>query len=143
MGEDVTTALRLDVTEEHSGYVVAWIDGDDEYDVGAWVGQECAISQKALVAKRDDALSQRNLEEFEYCCVELGARAWRLEHGSELVCMASGYTTSSRSLALKLRNAVRAVRKAAQAEFDGAAPWPAWAKAAAENGWVPPKGWKP
>jgi len=136
-------ALRLDVTKEHAGYVVAWIDSDDEHDVGAWVGQENATSQKALVAKREDALSKRDRDEFEYCCVELGARAWRLEHGSELVCLASGYTTSSRSLALKLRNTVRAIRKAARVEFDGSTTWPEWAKAAAENGWVPPKGWKP
>jgi len=98
------------------------------------------------MVKHKAAFETRNREEYEFCCVELAARQMLRDDDTGVIDIhrsSQGYVIDSKARALQYRNHMRAALKAAQAEFAGGAPWPDWARDAAANGWVPPKGWKP
>jgi len=133
-----TTQLVLD--ECRTGYYLRWVDDDGE---GAWVGQDHATSILVLRTKLDSARAEQRQEDYEYLCVELAAQRWAQGYAAGIVAGEQGYIIASKARALQFRNQMRATRKSAQAEFAAGTPWPDWARSAAANGWVPPKGWKP
>lgn len=124
------------------GSCVVWVEDGEE---GAFVGQDHrGYGPADLKRLADKALADRNLDTYEYYVVELAAR--------DLLGRTSGinyepnpgaYTAETSSAAKKLLQTCRAAKKRAKLEFEANAPMPEWAKTALDQGWKPPKGWKP
>lgn len=61
-----------------------------------------------------------------------------IAHGGQLTRM-EGFEWESHAAAKKARIAI----ERALLEYEGAKPWPEWAKTAQKHGWKPPKDWTP
>lgn len=132
--------LDIDGTYDSRGYFVAWYENGEE---GAWVGQEGRRPDKELAAELKAAKDSNDFETFEFYSVEIAAKAWRLKSPDEFGRDDGGYVLGTHAAAEKFLRAMRAVVKAARAEYKSGVAWPDWALKASAAGWKPPKGWKP
>ena len=111
------TKDKLIIEDNRGEYNIAWWLAEDE-DIGGRLGEGGRKPHKATC---------------ETSAAEIAV--WNSATG-----MSGGqlYWESKKEAQVALALAKRAV-----AEFEGAKPWPEWAKQAQANGWKPPKGWTP
>lgn len=114
---------KLDLTDDHKGYRLAWFF-EEEGEFGAVLGEDSNILDKA----KPNAAEER--EAWEYYTANKLAQ----ETGPERDQV--GFYWESQS-------AARGVLRVIRATFKAETSLPEWAKTALENGWKPPKGWKP
>lgn len=109
---------RLVIDERRGGCRIVWWLAEDR-DYGAALGESGAKPSNP----------QNEMEAAE-------AAVWDMADGREAF---GGLRWNSR---LAAQRALK-IAKQAVAEFEGAKPWPEWAKQALAAGWKAPKGWTP
>lgn len=127
---------RWDIEEHFDGYLIGWYFADDE-EFGLHLGEDSATDD-VLRARLE---REQDLDEREVLVAELVGREKAEERNSmgQLQWLSKG----------KAKEALREIRhhiKVDAEQFKArqlAKPWPEWALTAVENGWKPPKGWKP
>lgn len=126
---------------ENGDYMLVWSDEDGE---GAVVGQDHGyVSDRAMLLRRDQARKSGDWNSYSYWVIEIASAGFAKDHPSMVEHNRGGWAATSAASFKKFASAMRAALKAARHEFDSGRPMPEWATRALENGWKPPRGWKP